>query len=105
MSTATCSAEPPDFFHAVKRRITAADAFVGVLMPDDVCTAIEASIASAAGKRILLIVEEGLQVPRLLKGLPGVVRVIGSGDAKSLVAECLPGLLGRTQTTSEPRRT
>ena len=85
---------PRDFFHAIKKRVTAAQAFVGVVGEGDMSSAIEASMAAVAGKKLLLVVEDGGSLPRLLAGLPGVVGVMEASDLEQGLDERLSALLG-----------
>lgn len=85
---------PREFFHAIKKRVTGAQAFVGVVGEGDMSTAIEASMAAVAGKKLLLVVEDGAEVPRLLAGLPGMVGVIEFSDLASGLDDRLSMLLG-----------
>ena len=64
---------PLEFFHAIRKRMANATGVVAVFSPGDVPVAIETSIASAEGLKIVLIAEDPGSLPRLLRGLPGVV--------------------------------
>jgi hypothetical protein len=87
------SSSARDFFHEIRKRIGRAQAFVGVFTEGDVSLAIEASIASVGGKRILIVAENGDEVPRLLQGLPGLVAV---SDVASLASH-FRALLGKNR--------
>jgi hypothetical protein len=85
---------PREFFHAIKKRVTSAQAFVGVVGEGDMSTAVEAAMAAVAGKKLLLVVEDGAQVPRLLAGLPGMVGVIEASDLPAALDGRMAALLG-----------
>lgn len=68
--------KPKEFFHDLNKRISSSKAVITVFTPGNVAAAIETSMASVAGKRILIIAEDPDDVPRLLVGLPGVVEAI-----------------------------
>lgn len=79
---------PPEFFRTIRKRIGAAKAMVNVFIPGDSSSAIEASIASVSRKKIIMVTEDPEEVPRLLKGLPGVqvMRFSDWGDGKLALA-------------------
>jgi hypothetical protein len=66
---------------AVKLRIESSDATISVVMaqaagfgPGALGGAVEATIAALAGKRQLLITD--IELPRMLKGLPKIERIV-----------------------------
>jgi hypothetical protein len=81
-----------EFFHEIRRRIATAEVVVAVFEPGDVACAIEATIASVSGKKVLMVAKNSQDVPRLLEGLPGV-RVLPDGG---MVGGALADLLGET---------
>ena len=65
-------ATPKEFSAQVIGRIRDSRSVVAVFLPNDPSTPIECALAVREGKRVLIIHQEGVRVPRLLAGLPGV---------------------------------
>jgi hypothetical protein len=65
-------ATPREFSSQILGRIRDARSVVAVFLPNDPSTPIECALAVREGKRVLIIHQEGVRVPRLLTGLPGV---------------------------------
>jgi|SRR5579859_1403741 len=65
-------ATPQEFSAQILGRIRDARSVVAVFLPNDSSTPIECALAVREGKRVLIIHQEGVRVPRLLTGLPGV---------------------------------
>lgn len=61
-----------EFSAKILGRIRDARSVVAVFLPNDPSTPIECALAVREGKRVLIIHQEGVRVPRLLAGLPGV---------------------------------
>jgi len=72
--------KPLDLVHAMRQRIAGASALITVFTPGDVSAAVETTMASVAGKKIVLIAEAPEEIPRLLRGLPGVVAAVPAED-------------------------
>jgi hypothetical protein len=68
-------ATPREFSAQILGRIRDARSVVAVFLPNDPSTPIECALAVREGKRVLIIHQEGVWVPRLLAGLPGVQTV------------------------------
>jgi hypothetical protein len=69
-------ATPREFSAQILSRIRDARSVVAVFLPDDPSTPIECTLAVREGKRVLIIHQEGVRVPRLLAGLPGVQTLV-----------------------------
>lgn len=65
-------AEPKEFSDKILGRIRDAGSVVAVFLPNDPTTPIECALAVREGKRVLIIQQPGVRVPRLLAGLSGV---------------------------------
>jgi|SRR5580700_1701788 hypothetical protein len=65
-------ATPREFSAQILGRIRDARSVIAVFLPNDPSTPIECAFAVQEGKRVLIIHQEGVRVPRLLAGLPGV---------------------------------
>ena len=65
-------ATPREFSAQILGRIRDAGSVVAVFLPNDPSTPIECALAVREGKRVLIIHQVGVRVPRLLAGLPGV---------------------------------
>jgi hypothetical protein len=65
-------ANPREFSAQVLGRIRDARSVIAVFLPNDTSTPIECVLAVREGKRVLIIHQDGVRVPRLLAGLPGV---------------------------------
>ena len=61
-----------EFSAQIIRRIRDSRSVVAVFLPNDPSTPIECALAVREGKRVLIIHQEGVRVPRLLAGLSGV---------------------------------
>jgi hypothetical protein len=69
-------ATPREFLAQILGRIRDARSVVAVFLPNDPSTPIECALAAREGKRVLIIHQEGVRVPRLLAGLPGVETLV-----------------------------
>jgi hypothetical protein len=69
-------ATPREFSAQILGRIRDAGSVVAVFLPNDPSTPIECALAVREGKRVLIIHQEGVRVPRLLAGLPGVQTLV-----------------------------
>lgn len=87
--------EPREFFHAMHKRVSSSVALVSVFTSGDVSAAIEASMASVAGKKILVIAEHPEEVPRLVKGLPGLIDVLDAASMPEGLEAALSRLLSK----------
>ena len=65
-------ANPREFSAQILGRIRDARSVIAVFLPNDPSTPIECVLAVREGKRVLIIHREGVRVPRLLAGQPGV---------------------------------
>lgn len=65
-------ATPREFSGQILGRIRDAQSVVAVFLPNDPSTPIECALAVGAGKRVLILHQEGVRIPRILAGLPGV---------------------------------
>jgi hypothetical protein len=65
-------ATPREFSAQILGRIRDARSVVAVFLPIDPSTPIEGALAVREGKRVHIIHQEGVRIPRLLVGLPGV---------------------------------
>jgi hypothetical protein len=65
-------APPREFSRQILGRIQGARSVVAVFLPNDPSTPIECALAVGAGKRVLILHQEGVRIPRILAGLPGV---------------------------------
>jgi len=65
-------ATPKEFSAQIIGRIRDSRSVVAVFLPNDPSTPIECALAVREGKRVLIIHQERVRVPRLLAGLPGV---------------------------------
>ena len=65
-------ATPREFSAQILGRIRDARSVIAVFLPNDPSTPIECVLAVLEGKRVLIIHQEGVRVPRLLAGLHGV---------------------------------
>jgi len=65
-------ATPREFSAQILGRIRDAQSVIAVFLPNDPSTPIECAFAVRERKRVLIIHQEGVRVPRLLAGLPGV---------------------------------
>jgi hypothetical protein len=73
---------PRLFFQQVVNAIRDSDAVITVFSGGDVSAGVESGIALSLGKKQLLVVAEGVErVPRLLRRLPGVQRVVSALQA------------------------
>lgn len=81
--------QPPEFVDEIRKRIAASDAVIIVHAADDPSAAVESTIAALSGKRHLVVVEQPGLAPRLVQGLPGIVRVIpiDSPDLKAAIRQ------------------
>jgi len=77
------------FFHAMRQRISTSKALITVFTPGDVSAAIETCMASLAGKNILVIAEDPDDVPRLLRGMPGVKETMTPADFSEEFSEAM----------------
>jgi hypothetical protein len=68
-------ADAREFVHAIRNRIERADMVITVLVQGDQSVPAEATMAALADKR-QIIVSDGSEVPRILRGLPGVRAVV-----------------------------
>jgi hypothetical protein len=65
-------ATPQEFSAQILGRIRDAQSVVAVFLPNDSSTPIECALAVREGKQVLILHQEGVRIPRLLAGLPGV---------------------------------
>jgi hypothetical protein len=76
------------FSEEILSRIRKAGAVVAVFLPGDQSTPIECALAVREGKRVLILHQPGLTVPRLLAGLPGVETISFDPDgAQDLLSD------------------
>ena len=69
-------ATPKEFSAQVLGRIRDSGSVVAVFLPNDTSTPIECALAVREGKRVLIIHQKGVRIPRLLAGLPGVETLV-----------------------------
>jgi hypothetical protein len=69
-------ATPKEFSAQILGRIRDSGSVVAVFLPNDTSTPIECALAVREGKRVLIIHQEGVRIPRLLAGLPGVETLV-----------------------------
>jgi len=96
-------ASPAQFFERTVEAIRSSDAAITIFTGSDVSAGCEATIAALSGKKQLFIVEENDNVPRLLRGLPGVVEVVSGKEPEVLSMKILEFLGGHLQG-DEPRQ-
>jgi hypothetical protein len=65
-------ATPREFSAQILGRIRDARSVIAVFLPNDPSTPLECALAVREGKPVLIIHQEGVRIPRLLAGLPGV---------------------------------
>jgi hypothetical protein len=95
-------ANPERFFEGTVEAIESSDAAITVFTGSDVSAGCEATIAALSHKRQLFIVEDQTNVPRLLRGLPGVVEVASAKEPDVLAAKILEFMKDHIQG-DEPR--
>jgi hypothetical protein len=87
------TASPRDFSQQILGRIRDARSVVAVFLPNDPSTPVECALAVGAGKRVLILHQEGVRLPRILAGLPGVETLdfdrVGPGGALATVTTFL----------------
>jgi hypothetical protein len=86
--------QPNEFFHAIRQRMGNAGAVIAVFTPGDVSVAIETTVASVSGRKIILIAEDPESVPRLLRGLPGVRKTVSPMEFRERFTELADMLRG-----------
>ncbi len=64
------------FATELRHRITNADSVIAVSFPDDQSVPVECALASAAGKRVLLLHEATTRIPRILAGMSKVTTAV-----------------------------
>jgi len=101
--------EAKEFFRAIRKRLAHAKAVITIFAAGDVSAAIETSIASVSGKKILILAEDPAEIPRLLEGLPGVVEILNPIDADGRLDDAVRRLLnakppGRNNGRDQVRR-
>jgi hypothetical protein len=84
--------QPLEFFHVMRRRLGVASAVVAVFTPGDVSVAIETTMAAIEGKKIVVIAENPEEIPRLLRGLPGVVETMRPEEFKETLSATMAKL-------------
>ena len=65
------------FYQAIEERIQSAGAGITIFAAPDASAAVEAALLAHFGKPQLILAERTRDVPRLVRGLPQVSRVIG----------------------------
>jgi nucleoside 2-deoxyribosyltransferase len=85
-------AEPREFVEAIRNRIERADTVITVLAPGDQSAPVESTMAAFLGKR-QIIVSDGAEVPRMLRGLEGVAAVASNDEELSAALDDLGGEL------------
>ena len=75
------SANPQGFVEEILARIRDAGMVVAVFLPGDQSTPIECALAVREGKRVLILHQPNVTLPRLLAGLPGVQTMSCNPDA------------------------
>jgi hypothetical protein len=93
-SDAIDPAHPNAFYREIDRRIAGADAVISILADGDRESAVEAMLASTHGKPQMIVAKSPHQVPRILRGMPGVVEV---GVSHELPPTGLAGFLLRVR--------
>jgi len=79
-------AAPEQFFAEIYNRITAADAVITVFAPFDPSGPIESAIAALLKKPQLIIALRPNEVPRMMRGLPGVSAVVPAREIESVIS-------------------
>jgi hypothetical protein len=92
---------PREFVEEIRNRLDTVDSVVAVYHDRDPSAAGESAIAALAGKRILIVSKNPTSVPRILRGLPGVIDVVGTTDLGRL----RNGLLSLGEGDTAPART
>lgn len=80
-------ATPREFSAQILGRIRDARSVVAVFLPDDPSTPIECALAVREGKRVLIIHQAGVRVPRLLAGLPAVETLVFEDFEQNLLEQ------------------
>lgn len=88
-------ATPREFSAQILARIRDSRSVVAVFLPNDPSTPIECVLAVREGKRVLIIHQEGVRVPRLLAGLPGVETLAFEDFAQRRMLEQISTFLRR----------
>jgi len=88
-------ASPKDFAAKILSRIRDAGSVVAVFLPNDPSTPIECAFAVREGKRVLIIHQPGVRVPRLLSGLNGVETIEFESLAERDLLSDIREFLGR----------
>lgn len=78
------SADEQAFYNAIYQRIKSSDGVITIISPNVISGAIEATLASTLGKKQLVIAKTLSDVPRMMRGLPGVVEVVEHSKEASL---------------------
>jgi nucleoside 2-deoxyribosyltransferase len=78
------AAEPDAFVEWNRQKIDSSDIVITVFAHDDVSAGVEAGMAALLGKQQLIVAEDVSRVPRMLRGLPGIVGVLPAGDRRAL---------------------
>jgi hypothetical protein len=86
-------ATPTEFSKQILGRIRDSRSVVAVFLPNDASTPIECALAVREGKRVLIIHQEGVRVPRLLAGLPGVETIVFEEFGQQRVFERISAFL------------
>lgn len=76
--------EAEHFFRVMRSRLGAADTVVAIVDRDSLSVAVEATVASMLGKRVVLLLGPGAVHSRMLAGLPGA-RIGAIGDEEGLL--------------------
>lgn len=77
-------AEPDDFVEWNRRKIESSDIVITVFAHGDVSAGVEAGMAALLGKQQLIVAEDVARLPRMLRGLPGIVGVLSVEDRRAL---------------------
>jgi|ERR1019366_57613 hypothetical protein len=96
MSRCSWNGPPLGSFAAqILGRIRDAQSVVAVFLPNDPSTPIECALAVREGKRVLIIHQEGVRIPRLLAGLPGVETLVFENFRQRRMLEQISTFLAR----------